>query len=438
VGTVIEWFDYSLYGSLAAILASELFFPEFAPGVGVLAAFATFGVAFLARPFGGILLGRLGDRHGRKPALMLSIVVMGVSTFAIAFLPTFTAIGIWSTVLLVILRLAQGFGAGAELAGALAVTAEYTPMKRRGFYTAVLQATSLIGVLLASLAFLVVSSLPRDVLLGWGWRIPFLSAGALFVVALYLRSRLEESPEYVSAMERIERSDRAAPQPLRLLFSKLKRRLFIAFVLIGALNVVTYTLISFTASYLRNTVGMSAGAALAVVSIGTFVGIIAGPAVGALCDRIGFRRIWLVSMIVTIPGAFLFFEGLRSGDFWTAVLTVSLAFAVAYGGGGGAYPGVFANMFPTEVRYSGIAFAKEINGATVAGTTPFVGTALTLVAGGSPWLFAGYVAAWSVLGVLALWWLGTESETPDTPNLLVSDDRHPNLTSPSTGQILSD
>ncbi|GAA4550222.1 MFS transporter [Pseudonocardia xishanensis] len=424
-GTIIEWFDYSLYGSLAAILASDLFFPNFAPGVGVLAAFATFGVAFLIRPLGGILLGRIGDRYGRKPALVISLVLMGASTFLVAFLPSFATIGIWAPILLVVLRLAQGFGAGAELAGALALTAEYTPIKRRGFYTALLQTTSLVGVLLASLAFLVVSWLPHDALLSWGWRIPFLSAGLLFAVALYLRSRLEESPEYVAAAGKVRERDDQGPRPLALLFATMKRQVLIAFILISALNVTTYTLTSFIASYLKNTVGMSATSALAVVSIGTVVGIVAGPVVGALCDRHGFRRIWLLSMALTVPGVFLFFAGLRTGAFGVALLCVSLAYLIGYAGGGGAYPGVFANLFPTEVRYTGIAAAKELSGATVAGTTPFVATALTLAGGGSPWLVAGYVALWSLFGAIALWRLGAAAETPTVPNLLVSQESDP-------------
>jgi MFS transporter, MHS family, shikimate and dehydroshikimate transport protein len=399
------------------IPAGELFFPKLAPGLGVLAAFGAYGVAFFIRPLGGLLLGWVGDRHGRKPALMISLIVMGVSTVALAFLPTYGQIGIWAPVLLVLLRLGQGFGAGAEAAGALALVTEYAPLRRRGFYTGILQSTALVGVLLSSLSFLAVSALPPEAMQGWGWRIPFLSAALLFVVAVYLRSRLEESPEYRTAVAGSARRH----HPLALLFGRMRKQLALAFVLISAWNVLAAVMASFIASYLRNTVHMSATASFTVLSIGTLTGVIATVVFGGLSDRHGFRRIWTVSLVATIPGVFLLFLGMQTGQFWIATISVVLAYAIIYGAGAGAFPGVLSNLFPTEVRYSGIAAVRELSAALIAGTAPFIATALVLAAGGAPWLVAGYVAVWAALGLLAFVALGGLAETPAAPNLLVAE-----------------
>ncbi|MFF0499800.1 MFS transporter [Nocardia aobensis] len=431
-GTIIEWFDYALYGALAAILAGDLFFPRFSPGLATLAAFGAYGVAFFVRPLGGLVLGRIGDRRGRKPALMISLVLMGGCTVAVALVPTYSMIGVYAPILLVLLRVGQGFGAGAEVAGAIALVAEYAPLERRGLYTAVLQSTSLIGVLLSSLAFLSVSALPHEAMQSWGWRVPFLSAGLLFGVALYLRTRLEESPEYRTAMARAENRDEREHRPLALLFATMKRRLFLAFMLINAWNVLAAVLAVFIASYLRNTVRMPATYAFAILSIGTVVGVVSTIFFGAVCDKCGFRRIWMTSLAVTIPGVFLLFLGLRTGVFWLAAGSMALAYAIAYGPGAGAFPGVLANLFPTEVRYSGIAAVREVSAATVAGTVPFVATALVLAGGGTPWLVAGYVAVWALLGLICYSLLGNESETPESPNLFVKPPNAPEPTMPET------
>lgn len=420
-GTLIEWFDYALYGALAAILARELFFPAVSPGLGILAAFAAYGVAFIIRPLGGIVIGRFGDRYGRKPALVLSLSIMGVSTFAMAFLPTYEMAGYWAAALLVVFRMIQGFGAGAENAGALALVAEYAPLRRRGFYMAMMQSVVLLGVLLATLAFLLVSALPREAQLSWGWRVPFLSAGLMLIIALYLRSRLEESPEFVAVMEKNKEAGRTAARPLTLLFGTMKARLAAMFVIISAYNVFAACLTSFVSSFLRNTVDVTAAQALGVVSIGTFLGAVASPFFGAACDRFGFRPVWRIAAWTTIPGVFLMFLGLNTGNFWIAAVCVSLAYVIPYAAGAGSFPGLLANVFPAQVRFSGIAAVREFSAALVAGTFPFIATALVLAADGGPWFVAGYIAIWSALGLLAIRWLGQHSETPPVRNLMVEE-----------------
>jgi MHS family shikimate/dehydroshikimate transporter-like MFS transporter len=196
VGTIIEWFDYALYGAAAGIIINKLFFPQISPSAGVLAAFATFAVGFFSRPLGGILISHIGDRFGRKPALIFTVTLMGLSTVAMGLLPTYAQAGIWAPTLLVILRLVQGFGAGAEYAGAVTLVAEYVPPERKAYYTAYLQAATVVGIMLATLMFLLVSYLPEETLFAWAWRVPFLVSALMFLVALYIRKNLDETPEY--------------------------------------------------------------------------------------------------------------------------------------------------------------------------------------------------------------------------------------------------
>lgn len=202
LGTLIEWYDYALYGVAAGLVISPLFFPGAVGDTAALVAFATFAVGFLIRPIGGLAIAHLGDTIGRKPALILTIVLMGIATTGIGLLPTAAQIGIWAPILLVFLRALQGFGAGAELAGALTVAAEYTPASRRGFFTGLINGVGAAGSAVAMLAFILVSNATDDAFLEWGWRIPFLFSAVLFILALYIRRTLDESPEYLAAKEK--------------------------------------------------------------------------------------------------------------------------------------------------------------------------------------------------------------------------------------------
>src|SRR5260221_2802481 len=201
-GTIIEWFDYALYGAASGLVINKLFFPQFSEVGGVLAAFATFAVGFFMRPLGGVIISHLGDRFGRKPALILTITLMGIATVAMGLLPTFDQVGIAAPILLVVFRLLQGFGAGAEYAGAVTLVSEYAEPHERGFLTALLQSATVVGIMLATLAFLAVSYASEAVLLGWAWRIPFLLSALLFFPSLYNRHPPHQTPAYVDAIER--------------------------------------------------------------------------------------------------------------------------------------------------------------------------------------------------------------------------------------------
>ena len=201
VGTIIEWYDYALYGTAAGLVIGPLFFAGSSAGAS-LAAFATLAVGFVARPLGGVLVGHVGDRHGRRPAMLLTVVPMGVATVGIGLLPTHLAIGAAAPVLLVLLRLLQGMGAGAELAGAMILVAEFAPPRRRGLYTSLVLFAPPAGIVLASVAFLWTASQGDDALLAWAWRVPFLALAVLFALAVFIRAKLEQSPEYEAALAR--------------------------------------------------------------------------------------------------------------------------------------------------------------------------------------------------------------------------------------------
>ena len=196
VGTIIEWYDFALYGAASALVINELFFPTAGPVIGTLAAFATFAVGFFARPLGGVVIGHYGDKLGRKPALIFTVVLMGLSTVLIGLLPTYEQIGVWAPALLVLLRLLQGFGAGAELAGAITYITEYTPASKRAFYTAIPNGATAAGLLLATGAFSIISFLPEEQLLSCGWRLPFVASVAILLVAVFILQRLQESPAF--------------------------------------------------------------------------------------------------------------------------------------------------------------------------------------------------------------------------------------------------
>ena len=277
IGTVIEWFDYALYGAAAGLIINRLFFPQLSATAAILASFATFAVGFFARPVGGIVISHFGDRFGRKPALIFTIALMGLSTVAMGLLPTFATAGVLAPALLVFFRLVQGFGAGAEFAGAVTLVAEYAPPQRKAYYTAFIQSATVLGIMLATLCFLLVSYLPEDVLLGWAWRVPFLVSALLFVVALYIRKRLDETPEYVQAMAKQGDKRRKESVPIGELLRKSPKEVLFGFLSVTGHNANAYILSAFCLSYMTNTLHMARTDALTVVLVSSFVGVMLTP-----------------------------------------------------------------------------------------------------------------------------------------------------------------
>ncbi|MHA6630013.1 MFS transporter [Pseudonocardia sichuanensis] len=401
IGTVIEWYDFALYGSAAALVIGPLFFPSQSSTAATLAAFATFAVGFLARPIGGVIVSHLGDRLGRKPALVLTIALMGASTVLIGLLPTYDQIGVWAPILLVLLRILQGFGAGAELAGAITLIAEYTRPDRRAYYTAIPNAATAVGLSLATLSFLVISALPREVMLGWAWRVPFVLSGVIFVIAYIIRNKLTETPEFVAQVQRAEAKG-PAKIPVWDLLRERPLAVLLGFLSITGHNANAYVLNTFALSYLTETVELDRSIALTAVLLASLAGIVGAPLFGILADRAGRGAVFIGGAAFVAVFAYPFFFALQSGSPALVIAAMVLGYGVGFGAMAGAQGAFLSELFDTRYRFSGIALTREMNGVLIAGPTPFIATALVAAAGGQPWLVAGYLMLCALVTVVAV------------------------------------
>ncbi|WP_217265367.1 MFS transporter [Candidatus Sodalis sp. SoCistrobi] len=402
LGTIIEWYDYGLYAAPSGLIINKLFFPELSQLGGMLAAFATFAIGFIIRPVGGVVISHIGDKFGRKPALIFCISIMGVATVGVGLLPTWHSIGIWAPILLIFLRLLQGFGAGAELAGAITLVAEYTPVKRRGFFTAIPNTAINFGVLIATLTFLFFSWLPEETLLSWVWRVPFLLSVLLFVIALYIRAKLDETPEYVNAMENAQRQRQEQKAPIRQLFKESPRELLCGFFAMGGHQALTYVLNTFALSYMINTLGMSKTDGLMVLIIALTFTLICGPIGGWLAARYGSAKIFICGALFALFFVYPLFYLVDTKNPLLAALGVSAIYGISWGCTGGAQGAFLSNLFPTRYRFSGIAMCRELSGALIGGPTPFIATALVALGGGRPTWVMVYLGAFCLFTVIAV------------------------------------
>lgn len=388
VGTVIEWYDYALYGAAASVVIAPLFFGDVPMGAE-LAAFATFAVGFIARPLGGVVIGHMGDRVGRRPAMLLTVILMGVATVGMGLLPTAAAIGLAAPVLLVLLRLVQGFGAGAELAGAATMVSEFAPPRRRGLITSLILSCPPAGISLATLAFFLASLAGQEGLREWAWRVPFLASIVLFALALYIRAKLEESPEYRSAMEHDAATKRKLP--IAELFRTDRAALLVGFLSITGHNALNYIMAAYAIS-LMTASGLAQPQALLAVTLGTLVAVVVTPFAGILSDRFGSARILVFGSVVGALYAYPLFGMLSSGSFWVSLLALAIGYGLIISCTSGSQGAYLTGLFPVDRRFSGIGLTRETNGALVAGLSPLIASALVMLAGGSTWLAALYLA----------------------------------------------
>ncbi|WP_455427950.1 MFS transporter [Dryocola sp. LX212] len=402
VGTVIEWFDYALYGAAAGLIINKIFFPDLSAFAGTLAAFATFAVGFFVRPLGGLIISHIGDRYGRKPALVFSIALMGFGTVAIGLLPDYRQIGIYAPLLLVLMRMAQGFGAGAEYAGALTLLYEYAPKRLRGFYTALLQSATVVGIILASVAFWGVSQMSEEAMTSWGWRVPFLSSAVLFVIALYIRRHLDETPEYIEAMKHAAQEKKENHIPLRVVLTKYPKSLIWGFLAMTGHNANVYILSAFSISYMTNTMHLSRSTALTAVFISALFGVFSAPFMGWMADKFSPAKIYIGAALFTAVFAWPLFMFIDTGNLFLITLGMSIGFLVSYGGMAGPQGVLLANLFPTRYRFSGISVSRELNGMLVAGPTPLICTLLVNLADGKPVYVSMYLAVCCLLTAFAV------------------------------------
>lgn len=403
IGNLVEWFDYAVYGYLATTIA-VVFFPSSSPTASLLAAFGVFAVSFIVRPLGGIVWGHFGDRLGRRAALSLSILIMSASTFVIALLPGYAQIGVAAPILLLLVRLVQGFSAAGEYAGASAYLFEYAPTHRRGAYTSVVPASTAAGLLLGSLVVtLLTSNLSSADMESWGWRLPFLLAAPLGLVGRYIRAKLEDTPEFNA----LEDGDSVAHNPVKETFTQNKRAIVVAF---GAtcLNAVGfYMLLTYMPTYLATELQMDQTAASISTTIALIGYIAAVLAAGQLSDRLGRPRMLITAgilfTVLSVPVFLLF--GI-SGFLGVVLLQLGLGMMLSLNDS--ALPCYLAELFPARVRYSGFAFSFNSANALFGGTAPVVATFLIHISG-SPTAPAWYLAA---AGLIALVSMAATRRTP--------------------------
>ncbi|QYJ16461.1 Inner membrane metabolite transport protein YhjE [Rubrobacter xylanophilus DSM 9941] len=397
IGTAIEFYDFYIYGTAAALVLGGVFFPGFSEAAGTLAAFATFAVAFFARPLGGVLFGHFGDRVGRKAMLVLSLLIMGVATFLIGLLPGFAAIGITAPALLVLLRFLQGLGLGGEWGGAVLLATEHATESRRGLYSSFPQMGPAAGFLLANGLFLVLTLLlSEEKFASWGWRVPFLFSLALVVVGLYVRISISETPVFRRALETRTR----ARVPFWDMLRAYPGVLVLSSGAISLTYVLFYTITTFSLAYGTSELGMSSSTLLYCTMISVAVMGVAVPVFAALSDRVGRRRLCLAGAGLAGLWAFPLFWLLDTGEPLLVALAFTvgmLAFAVIYGPMGAYLP----ELYGTRLRYSGAAVSYNLGGVFGGALAPTIATQLMAWAGGS-WAVSAYILFMAALSFLCL------------------------------------
>lgn len=397
MGTTIEWYDFFLYGTAAALIFNKIFFPSFDPLTGTLAAFATYSVGFFARPLGGVIFGHFGDRVGRKSMLLITLFLMGIPTILIGLIPSYDTIGHWAAVLLVLLRFLQGVAVGGEWGGAVLMAVEHAPEGKKGFFGSLPQTGVAPGLILSSLAMGAVSTLPEADMLSWGWRLPFLSSVLLLMVGWFIRLKVAESPDF----EHMQRKGDKVEVPAMAVLRHYPKEVLV--VVGGRLAEVTwfYTVVTFALAYATGTLGISRTVMLDATIWGALVALFTMPIFGMLGDRLGFKWVFMAGAIGIVVFSSTFFSMLQTLDPGTVKIAVAVAIGIVYAALYGPQGGLFSVQFPPEVRYSGISIAVQVSGAIGGGLAPIVATSLLAYGDGDPRYIGWYLSALGVVAVIS-------------------------------------
>ncbi|GGO08819.1 MFS transporter [Microbispora rosea subsp. aerata] len=398
IGTTIEWYDFFLYGSAAALVFNKLFFPTEDALTGTLLAFLTYAVGFVARPLGGLVFGHYGDRLGRKRLLVISLLLMGGSTFLIGCLPTYAALGAAAPLLLTALRLVQGFALGGEWGGAVLLVSEHGDPRNRGFWASWPQAGAPGGNLIATGVLALLAAVqPDDAFLAWGWRIAFLLSGVLVLIGLWIRLSVAESPVFQRALERREPAPKA---PIVAVLRHHWRDVLVAMGARMAENVSYYVITAFVLVYGTEAAGLPKGTVLNAVLIGSAVHFVTIPLWGALSDRLGRRPVYLLGAAGVGLWAFAFFPLIDTKNFALVTVAVTVGLLL-HGAMYGPQAAFFSELFATRMRYSGVSIGYQLASIAAGGIAPLIAVAL-LDAYGSSVPVSVYVVAAAILTMIAV------------------------------------
>lgn len=400
-GTVVEWYEFFLYGTAATLVFAKVFFPQTGSDLdAVLAAFVTYAVGFFARPLGGVVFGHFGDRYGRKNLLQFSLLLVGVATFGMGCLPTFGQIGYWAPALLVVLRFVQGFAVGGEWGGAVLLVAEHSPNRARGFWASWPQAGVPVGNMLATVVLLVLTGvLSESAFLSWGWRVAFWLSAVVVLIGYYIRTKVTDAPIYLAAQREAEQLARSSLGIVEVI-RRYPRGVFTAMGMRFAENIMYYLVVTFSITYLKLHAGVATGSILWYLLVAHAAHFIAIPLVGRASDRIGRRPVYFAGAVLTATWGFFAFPMMDSGNYAviTAAVVIGLLFhALMYA----PQPALMAEMFPTRMRYSGVSLGYQVTAIVAGSLAPIIAVKL-LAEFGSSVPIAIYLAGACVVTLIAL------------------------------------
>jgi len=398
IGTAVEWYDYFIYGTCAALLFPKLFFPSMDPLVGTIAAFATYAVGFVARPVGAAVFGHYGDRIGRKSMLVLSLLMMGGSTVAIGLLPTYATAGVWAAVMLCALRLIQGFAVGGEWGSAVVMAVEHAPKNRRGLYGSFPQVGVPAGLILSTGVFSLVSgNLSDDALFAWGWRIPFLASIVMIAVGMFIRMNVHESPVF----EQIKKNNEAAEAPALEVLKSHRRTLFITIGMKMLQNSIFYIYSVFMLSYIAGTLKLDRSVGLNAILIASVIGLLTLPFWSYLSDLIGRKKIYMLGTVLSTAFIVPFFMMAETGNVWLITIGMIIGLNVLHDAIYGPQAVYFSELFGTKVRLSGANIGYAIGAVLSGGVAPMIATALLAANGGKTWGITLYIIGMGVISIIA-------------------------------------